>query len=428
MPKICYKSTNFQGKSRDMITLVNGVITTYKDQGYDLTLRQIYYQMVSRGYIANNDKEYKKLGETLNNARLSGLIDWFSIEDRTRNLKGNGHWTSPGSIIKACADQYEIDKWSDQEYHIEVWVEKDALVGVVGTACSPLDVSYFSCRGYVSQSEMWVAARRLMNKSAEDNKKCLILHLGDHDPSGIDMSRDIEDRIRMFWQYHYFEDEVPDPFDHFELKRIALNWDQVQQYNPPPNPAKLSDARCDSYRSRFGDKCWELDALEPTVIGQLITDHVEDHRDEDKWKDKVAEQTEARNFLKKVSLNWQVVTTFLSGTPNVTGPNIEEVIVETDFTIDFNVSDSDFGDDVRREVASQKMHLAVNKALGRARLYHFEDGAATDTNKFIVEEGDLGMFYVTIYQKVPGLMAVIEDVLEDEGFEFVTIEGIPEDW
>lgn len=430
MPLICYKETKFQSESKYLIDLVNDVIKTYKEQGYDLTLRQIYYQMVSRDYIPNNDKAYKRLGEILNNARLAGLVDWNSIEDRTRNLKGNSHWNSPGEIISACAYQYEIDKWADQEYHIEVFVEKDALIGVVGTACTPLDVSYFSCRGYVSQSEMWKTARRLMSYS-QKGKKCLIIHLGDHDPSGIDMSRDIEERIRMFWEYHYFnETGMPDPQRNFFLNRIALNWDQIEQYGPPPNPAKMTDVRYASYMERFGRQSWELDALEPTVIGQLITDEVERYRDDDLWDDSVKHEQEARDFLKKASTNWNQVTAFLDG--KETESFVADDALEIDFTVDFNVEfylHMPLYDDTHRELFSHKTHKALEAALGLAGLYHFEDGAATDTTKYVVEEGDLGVFYVTIYKKVPDLEAKLVDEIYniDETFN-VTITGIPEDW
>jgi hypothetical protein len=240
------------------------------------------------------------LGELINNARLAGHISWYAIEDRTRNLRGLSHWTSPGAIVQSCADGYNVDKWTDQNYHIECWVEKDALIGVVGTACQPLDVNYFSCRGYVSQSEMWGAAQRLIRTG----KRCIILHLGDHDPSGVDMSRDIADRITMFWEHDSGK-------ANFELKRIALNWDQIEQYAPPPNPAKLTDSRSTDYINNYGDQSWELDALEPTVIADLIKTHVMEFRDEARFQAREKEQESARELLGKVSAHWDDVAQFV---------------------------------------------------------------------------------------------------------------------
>ncbi len=261
MPKIAYKEITFREASLRTIQLVNEVIDEYQSMGYDLTLRQLYYQLVAKGYIENSDKSYKRVGELINNARLAGLIDWYAITDRTRNMRSRSHWDSPGEIIRSAINQYFIDLREDQPYYIEVWVEKEALVEVVGKACHDLDVPYFACRGYVSQSEMWAAAQRLkfMERYREGS---VILHLGDHDPSGVDMTRDIQERLAMFGA-------------ETEVKRIALTYEQIQYYGPPPNPAKITDSRCKSYIEKYGNESWELDALKPTVIHDLITEHVE---------------------------------------------------------------------------------------------------------------------------------------------------------
>lgn len=183
MPKIQYKEINFRGKSLELINLVNQVINEYKNQGYELTLRQTYYQLVARGYIPNNERSYKNIGNLINDGRLAGLIDWYSIVDRTRNLRGNSHWGKPEDVIASARYSYLLNKWDGQPNYVEVWVEKDALVDIVGQACIPLDTPYFSCRGYTSQSEMWSAAQRFIDQSYRDN--CYIIHLGDHDPSHV---------------------------------------------------------------------------------------------------------------------------------------------------------------------------------------------------------------------------------------------------
>lgn len=256
MPKIKYQDINLSQKSLDLIKTCNAIIAAYVAQGYTLTLRQLYYQCVSRDIIPNKQTEYKRLGSIINDGRLAGLIDWSALEDRTRNLESVSHWDSPESIIDAVAKQYAIDKWDDQPVRPEVWIEKDALAGVVERICTELDVSYFSCRGYTSQSEMWVAAQRFI-RYAKNKQITHVIHLGDHDPSGIDMSRDIEERIRMFMARHGYGSQW------FEFTRIALNRDQIDQYNPPPNPAKSTDSRFQGYMDEHGDESWELDALEP---------------------------------------------------------------------------------------------------------------------------------------------------------------------
>lgn len=266
MPKIQYKEIKFQQKSLDLIELVNQVVEEYQAQGYELTLRQAYYQLVARGYIPNNERSYKNIGSLINDGRLAGLIDWHSITDRTRNLRSNGHWDNPADVIASARYSYLLDKWEGQPNYVEVWVEKDALVDIVGQACRPLDTPYFSCRGYTSQSEMWSAAQRFIYQRDRENR--IIIHLGDHDPSGIDMTRDIQERLWLFGA-------------DVEVKRVALTMNQIDTYNPPPNPAKLSDSRCGKYIEQYGDESWELDALEPQVITDLITNEVTAFRNDE---------------------------------------------------------------------------------------------------------------------------------------------------
>lgn len=331
MPLICYQKKNFDPATLQTINRANAILEEYARQGYDLTLRQLYYQYVSRGLIENKDTEYKRLGSIINDARLAGLIDWDHITDRTRNMKQNPHWRSPKEILRTAADQFQIEKWDSQPNYVEVWVEKDALVGVLEVACKPLDVPYFSCRGYTSQSEMWAASQRLLSAHRK-GKRVHIIHLGDHDPSGKDMTRDIEDRITMFMQHHIaqeilrgmprregedrkqWEDRVAAAavrdrgyIEPMTIHRIALNMDQIEEYNPPPNPAKLTDARAKKYIEEFGGESWELDALEPAVITDLINQEVQSLRDDDLWNEAVEEEEEHQQQLAKCAANWDTL-------------------------------------------------------------------------------------------------------------------------
>lgn len=294
--KVCYREIKFRTDSLRLIERVNAIITEYNKKGYSLTLRQVYYQLVARDIIPNNERSYKNLGNLISDGRMSGLIDWIAIEDRTRNIRANSHWDTPGDIIKSAARSYALDKWAGQAFHVEVWVEKDALVGVVGQACQRLDVPYFSCRGYVSQSEMWGAARRLQRNQQYENKTPVIIHLGDHDPSGKDMSRDIVDRLHTF-------DVIP------IFERIALNMNQIEEYQPPPNPTKITDSRATGYISEYGYECWELDALAPEVIEQLISTAVLKYRNDSLYEEILAEEEKGRQALYRVSKRWNEIET-----------------------------------------------------------------------------------------------------------------------
>jgi hypothetical protein len=297
MPKIAYEHKNLSDKKLGIINQANAIIAEYRAQGFTLTLRQLYYQFVARGFIANNQREYAKLGAALSDGRMCGLIDWIAIIDRTRNLQSVTHWTSPTDIVGAVADQYRIDKWAGQTFRPEVWIEKDAVAGVVEGICRELDVPYFSCRGYTSQSEMWVGAMRL-RQHVQRGQTPLILHFGDHDPSGKDMTRDIMDRLQTF-------------MGGVELRRLALNWDQIEEFKPPPNPAKFSDPRADAYVAAFGEESWELDALEPSLLVNLIHETILNVRDEDAWQERVEEEETHRDLLTKTSNRWDDVVNML---------------------------------------------------------------------------------------------------------------------
>ncbi len=290
--KRAYINKNFRQSTLGIIDTANDIITEYKAEGYDLTLRQLYYQFVARDIIPNTQAEYGKLGTAINNGRLAGLIDWHSIVDRTRKHQANPHWDSPADIIESAASSYGIDTRADQDSYLEVWVEKDALVGVIERACEPLDIGYLSCRGYVSQSAMWRATMRF-KRQEQNGKDCtVLLHLGDHDPSGIDMSRDIQDRFYMFGS-------------RVAVRRIALGMEQVEQYNPPPNPAKTTDSRYATYRDEYGDESWELDALDPRIITELIANQAADYTDEAKRKSLIEKQENERQEIRELADNWQ---------------------------------------------------------------------------------------------------------------------------
>lgn len=310
MPRIAYDTTNFQDATVEVIVQANRICREYAEQGYDLTLRQLYYQFVARGLIDNTQRDYNRLGRIVNDARMSGQLDWDFIVDRTRNLKGNGHWEEPGDILKGAARSYRIDKWADQDCRVEVWVEKEALAGVVERVAARRDVDSFSCRGYVSQSEMWRAGQRLLDYIRE-GQRVVLLHLGDHDPSGLDMTRDIRDRLFTFVGRH----RAGDPgyggtitrgqfIEELEVRRIALTWDQVQQYNPPPNPAKLTDSRAGDYVAEYGYQSWELDALDPATLAQLIDDEIDTVVDPERYDVLVDRERSERELIQAMADNW----------------------------------------------------------------------------------------------------------------------------
>ena len=288
-----YITKRFNRSSLDVIAKAEEICNDYASQDLDLTIRQLYYQFVARDLIRNNQNEYKRIVQIMNDARMAGMIDWAHIVDRTRFLRGNGHWTHPADILKSAAYGYMTDRWRFQEERVEVWIEKDALVGVITQPCSTWDVPYFACRGYSSVSELRRAGQRLA-RYERGGQHTTVIHLGDHDPSGIDMTRDIEDRLRIFGSS-------------VDVVRLALNMDQVEQYGPPPNPTKMTDSRSNGYVDLHGFECWELDALDPTTIRDLVETKILEHLDRDQWDRDVAADEANQGLLHRVADNWDRV-------------------------------------------------------------------------------------------------------------------------
>lgn len=273
-----------------------------------MTLRQAYYQFVARDLIPqewadkngilNRPENYDKLGDLLTDARMAGLVDWNAIIDRSRNARGNRHWDNPSELIRSYVHTYNVDKWIDQKNYVEVWVEKEALEDVLSSVCGPLDVNFFACKGYTSMSAMWGASQRLLARK-KAGKDVHVIHLGDHDPSGMDMSRDIFERLSLFVG------------DKVHVQRVALNMPQIERYQPPPNPAKTTDSRFADYQQKYGDESWELDALDPRTLVDIIKRAVDQFRDVPKWEERAKKEKRGRNSLRAIADDYPEVIEML---------------------------------------------------------------------------------------------------------------------
>lgn len=265
--KTTYRNIHLSKANQERLQIINDIIISYQRQGYTLTLRQLYYQLVSRDIIPNRLQEYSKLSTLLKEGRMSGIVDWDAIEDRLRKPSQPASWDSPEDIIRACADQFELPRLRGQDTYIETWVEKDALSGVLRRVTEQYHVPIVVNRGYSSVTAMHDAHKRFV-RADRMGQSIVILYIGDFDPSGQDMIRDITDRINEFGGSYAFK-----------IIPIALTEDQIAEHNPPPNPAKISDPRAKAYIERYGETSWEVDALRPEVLHRLLEHHITDHID-----------------------------------------------------------------------------------------------------------------------------------------------------
>jgi hypothetical protein len=269
-------------RKEEVVANIVEIVGRYKAMGLSLTLRQLHYQMVAKNpkYV-NHQTAYKKLGTILDDCRYSGLVDWDAIVDRGRVPYLPWYAESVDEALETIYRQYRRDRMDGQDNVVELWTEKDALSDIFRRPTSKYHVRLVVNKGYTSSSAIYDAYERVID-AYNDDRKFVILYFGDHDPSGLDMVRDIEERLYFMMQSG--DNKIDYPEEWLTIEHIGLTIEQVRQYNLPPNPAKMTDTRADAYIAKFGATCWEVDALEPTVLIALVETHISDHIDMDKYQ------------------------------------------------------------------------------------------------------------------------------------------------
>jgi hypothetical protein len=298
MPLIKYKHWR---PTPDVMKTVQDALSILEDPEFSsltLTLRQLYYQFIARGLLPENtEKQYKRLGRIVTDAREAGIIDWYAIEDRGRACYFNSYQNDPAKILENLDRMLGRDPWQDQDVYLEAWIEKQSLEPMLARPCRKRRAPYMACKGYLSASEAWRAGMRF-EKAIAAGKRPVLIHLGDHDPSGMDMTRDNGDRLEFYSRQGV------------EVVRVALNMDQVEQYKPPELPSKTADSRERGYRATHGTtKSWELDALRPSVLDKLIGDAIDKFIDPVKWEEALVKEREMReeSGLGLLSARWSEV-------------------------------------------------------------------------------------------------------------------------
>lgn len=288
--KQAFVHKSFRKDSLEKIQIANQIIAQYLAAGLQLTLRQLYYQFVAHYDLPNTEKSYKNLGKLISDGRLAGLIDWNAIEDRGRVADIPRQWNSIGELAEVAMNQFRLPRWEGQKNYVELWVEKQALAGVLEPIAEEHHVTLMVNKGYSSQSAMYSAAKRIERERKGvdpygNRHPVFILYIGDHDPSGEDMVRDIEDRLVLFGVRR------------LEVRKVALTMEQIEEYQPPPNPAKWTDSRAQAYIDKHGDESWEVDSLDPSTLVQLITEQFDELLDRDLMAEVVSREDEQKEKL-----------------------------------------------------------------------------------------------------------------------------------
>jgi hypothetical protein len=326
----------------EVVAHIIDVVNEYSAEGYTLTLRQLHYQLVTQNWIVNHDTAYKKLGGILDDCRYGGVIDWNAIEDRGRVPYIPYSVKDVPDALQDTIDQYRIDRQRGQINHVELWTEKDALSGILKRTTQKYHIRLVVNKGYTSSSALYGAYKRCVQEITA-GKKVTILYFGDHDPSGLDMIRDIRERLLLFLCNgtglscgDYFHDNIQTWWDEeqytihdlvdndymdalaaqrmldgeardneddlfeqgkirmylaekelFTVLPIGLTMKQITQYKLPPNPTKLTDTRSGKYVAKFGKTCWEVDALKPQVLTAIVEKNIKEQIDMDVFAETV---------------------------------------------------------------------------------------------------------------------------------------------
>ncbi len=250
------------------------------------TVRQVFYRAVSEGLIPKSEATYKTtVVRLLGDMRLSGRIPFHWIADGTRWVRKPTTFDSIEDALQQTARLYRRALWSDQDVRIEVWLEKEALAGVIVQETEKYDVPLYVTRGYASLSYLYAAAQAIASRQQSTH----IYYFGDLDPSGLDIARNVEARLREFvctmpalnqetaerWCHNRFFDIPRDAGLHFH--RIAVTEAQVEEYGLLTRPTKQTDSRS----AKFSGESVEVDAIDPPTLRELVTDAIVQHIDQD---------------------------------------------------------------------------------------------------------------------------------------------------
>lgn len=296
------KKRKVELRREEIIPVVNEVLGQYT---FPLTVRQIYYRLVSDPYLlfTNTKQHYNSFDSILTRARERGEIDPEGdriVDDTRHTWGGDAGWDSPEQFLVAYLDHfrsswkdYDKEMWVNQEHKLEVWVEKGALTRVLDQVTGPFKVLLFPHRGNPSYTKVKEAVDRLHEFWPSGQKIC-ILHLTDHDPTGLKMTKELVGRFERYGG------------SFIKVRRIGLTIEQVRQFNLSPNFAKKADRNYPEYVERYGEECWELDALPPDELQRIVKSEIEKYIDEEAWKQKKQEIEQEKGIAREKIENPEV--------------------------------------------------------------------------------------------------------------------------
>ena len=253
-----------------------------------ITVRGVFYQAATRGLVPKTDNEgYRPIQRELLKMRRKGAIPWGWITDGSRTVFRRSHYGNLESYAKVVAHNYRRDYWYDSDEYVELWLEKEALSGVIlPTVVEEYGLGLYVTKGQPSVTYLYEAAEQIVS----DGRPTHIYVLSDHDPGGLR----IFDRIRR--ELRDFVDGQVDLY----VRRIAVEPWQIERYDLPTRPGKRKDPNAAEFVEKYGDACVELDAISPPLLRQLVAKHIESHMAPDQLRALKLVEEEEREGLRSI--------------------------------------------------------------------------------------------------------------------------------
>jgi hypothetical protein len=310
---------------------VNGTVFRSKNQALSeraveilevekpMTLRQLYYRLISAGVLRNDQKEYKRLGQVMTRLREAGEVPRTWIVDHVRSTLKPSSWTGLADFADTVREAYRKDFWASLPHHVEVFVEKDAIAGTIQPVTAEYDVALRVCRGYSSVS----FAGEIADLWAKIKKPIFAYYVGDFDPSGFDLERDLREKLKRYrgtgWISHseslgweWLAHKIPDgTADHWKLctglvcwVRLAVREVDFEEHGLIALPVKHADNRAKSFIKRYGHRCAEVDALPPSELRERVEDAIVNHIPAARWERLQRVENAEQQTLDKMLNGW----------------------------------------------------------------------------------------------------------------------------
>lgn len=270
-------------------------IRAVADEYAIMTVRQLYYQMEMRGYVRKDDADYDRVQRACLQMRRQGVLSYDKIVDSSRERRTISQFSGLRQALEEFQQTYRRNYWLDQPVHVEVWCEKDALTSIMNPTCQAYGVAFQALRGFDSESFAYESAKDII----ATGKPAHIYYLGDHDPSGWWIKRNLEPQLRSFGA-------------DARVTQVGVSAEQVAAWGLPTRHAKRTDSRCEGFIEHFGsDSCTEVDAIAPNVLQQLIRECIEEHIEDDAWdRAQAIEEMERETFASIAAIGWKPGATY----------------------------------------------------------------------------------------------------------------------